>query len=270
MNGAFYVPIQKRTFGESSRLSPAFLQTFGVDTSKLAAETRRVWEFLSAQPALGGFILIGGTALTMQIGHRVSEDLDFITIAPKLPRAALNALVQILERSGFTVVRDDDPIVYDEFLIAGMSLHDHQQNFLIDGVKVNIFTPNPDLAGMVEPSSAPLVQVASVAELFRTKALAAANRIASRDWVDLFVLFNQHGFTLADLRRSFQHPGIHDPEQRLATAFQNLCRGVTTVTDPGYDTLLPNSPSLGELVKYFIAMRNEYEIQRARDGFGTP
>ena len=59
-----------------------------MDTSKLAPETRRVWEFLSAQPALGGFILIGGTALTMHIGHRISEDLDFITVAHKLPRAA--------------------------------------------------------------------------------------------------------------------------------------------------------------------------------------
>lgn len=238
-----------------------------MDTNKLAPETRRVWEFLATQPALGGFILIGGTALTMHIGHRISEDLDLITLTHKLPSPSLDVLVMLLERNGFTVVRDDDPTRYEEFLIAGASLHDYQQNFLVNGVKVNIFTPDSDLAGMVEPSSAPLVRVASLSELFRTKALAAANRSVSRDWIDLFVLFKRHGFTLADFHAAFQQPGIHDPAQRIARAFQNLCRGVASVTDPGYETLIPEAPSLAELAEFFIAMRDEYEIQQARDTF---
>ena len=244
-----------------------FSRIFGVDTSKLATETRRVWEFLSAQPSLGGFILIGGSALTLQIGHRVSEDLDLIIIAPKLPREALDVLVRVLELGRFAVVRDDDPAAYDEFIVAGMSLHDYQQNFLIDGVKVNIFTPNADLAGMVEPSSAPLVHVASVPELFRTKALAAANRSVSRDWIDLYVLFKQHDFSLADFHNAFQQSGIPDPAQRIARAFQNLCRCVMSATDPGYETLFSDSPPLSDLAEFFTAMRNEYEIQMAREGF---
>jgi hypothetical protein len=238
-----------------------------VDTSKLAPETRPVWEFLSAQPALGGFILIGGTALAMHIGHRVSEDLDFITISQKLPRAALDALVMLLEHGGFSVVRDDDPAIYDEFLIAGQSLHDYQQNFLFNGVKVNFFTPNPDLAGLVEPSSDPLVRVASLPELFRTKALAAANRSISRDWIDLYVLCKEHGFTTADFHQAFHRPGIHDPPQRMARAFQNLCRGATSITDPGYETLMPDAPSLADVSQFFVRMRDEYETRQAREMF---
>jgi len=145
--------------------------------------------------------------------------------------------------------------------------HDYQQNFLIDGVKVNIFTPNADLAGMVEPSSAPLVHVASVPELFRTKALAAANRSVSRDWIDLYVLFKQHDFSLADFHNAFQQSGIPDPAQRIARAFQNLCRCVMSATDPGYETLFSDSPPLSDLAEFFTAMRNEYEIQMAREGF---
>jgi hypothetical protein len=92
-----------------------------VDTSKLAPETRRVWEFLSSLPALGGFVLIGGTALAMHIAHRVSEDLDFIIVGNKLPRAALNGLVMILERDGFIVERDDDQAAYEEFFTGAVS-----------------------------------------------------------------------------------------------------------------------------------------------------
>ena len=42
----------------------------------LPVETERVWEFLKEQPALAGFVLIGGTALAPRIGHRRTEDLD--------------------------------------------------------------------------------------------------------------------------------------------------------------------------------------------------
>lgn len=238
-----------------------------MDTSKLAPETRRVWTFLSAQTALGGFLLIGGTALTMRIGHRTSEDLDFICFTFKLPRANLNALVTLLERGGFVVTRDDDQTLYEEFLIAGESLHDHQQNFLIDGVKVNIFSPDPDLAGMIETKSAPLPQVATLDELFRTKALAAANRTLSRDWIDLFVLFQRHGFTLADFHNAFLRPGVHDPASRIARAFQNLCRGAMSLTDPGYETLMADAPSLKEVAAYFAVMRDEYETAQSAERF---
>jgi predicted MFS family arabinose efflux permease len=36
-------------------------------------------------------------------------------------------------------------------------------------------------------------------ELFRTKALAAANRSVSRDWIDLYVLCKEHGFTTTEV-----------------------------------------------------------------------
>jgi hypothetical protein len=238
-----------------------------VDTSKLAPETLRVWEFLSAQPALAGFILIGGTALTMHIGHRISEDLDFMTTDPKLPRASLTALVKILERNGFTVARDDDPTLYDEFLNDGLDLHDYHQLFLVDGVKVDFFSPDPDFVGMVEASRSPLPRVASLAELFRTKALAAATRSQSRDWIDLYVLFRQHGFGLVEFHEAFQRPAVHDPAQKIGRAFQNLCRGATSPTDPGYESLMQSAPSLSELAAFFKTMREEYEVQQAREAF---
>lgn len=43
------------------------------------------WELLTKlmlNPALDNFVLVGGTALSLQIGHRISIDLDFFTISP--------------------------------------------------------------------------------------------------------------------------------------------------------------------------------------------
>jgi len=34
---------------------------------------------LSSEPALKDYLLVGGTALSLQIGHRKSIDLDFVS-----------------------------------------------------------------------------------------------------------------------------------------------------------------------------------------------
>lgn len=231
-----------------------------MDTSKLAPETKRVWEFLAGQPSLEGFTLIDGTALTLHLGHRLSEDLNFVTVSHRLPRPRLSGLVRLMEEFGFQVENDDSQDAYEEFLIAGLSLHDYQQNFLVNGVKLNIFTAQSDLAAMLDCTGGPALhpRVATLPELFGTKALAAANRCASRDWLDLYILF-QRGFTLDDFREAFFHPGVLSPDQRIAQAFANLSRGIISASDPGYATLLEDPPQLSQIASFFSSMRDEYE-----------
>jgi hypothetical protein len=134
-------------------------------------------------------------------------------------------------------------------------------------VKVNLFTPEPDLAGMIDPESLEVPRVASLPELFRSKALAAANRSLSRDWVDLYVLFQKHGFTVVDLEAAFRHESIREPEARLDRAFDNLCRGAASARDPGYEMLMPDAPSLETMAEYFRAMRDAYQIEKSKRAF---
>jgi hypothetical protein len=47
--------------------------------------TQKNFARLKDDPRLAGFTLVGGTALALQIGHRVSEDLDFNLFGNKLP-----------------------------------------------------------------------------------------------------------------------------------------------------------------------------------------
>jgi hypothetical protein len=50
----------------------------------LTSETRRAFEALAQLPVPGDFYLAGGTALALQLGHRISHDLDFFSATNRL------------------------------------------------------------------------------------------------------------------------------------------------------------------------------------------
>jgi hypothetical protein len=88
----------------------------------LPPATEQVWSFLKDQPILGGFVLIGGSALALRIGHRLSEDLDFAWVEPRLPRVRLDALCRAAEAGGFDFERQEDEAAVVEFAEAGLDL----------------------------------------------------------------------------------------------------------------------------------------------------
>ena len=77
----------------------------------LRPETEKLWNYLRTSEALAGFVLIGGTALTLHIQHRLSEDLDFVfldgTNGVRLPRTRLNALLIDAGAHGFDFARNN-------------------------------------------------------------------------------------------------------------------------------------------------------------------
>ncbi|MEE8390858.1 MAG: nucleotidyl transferase AbiEii/AbiGii toxin family protein, partial [Anaerolineae bacterium] len=58
---------------------------------------RQALDYLRQQPFIGDFYLAGGTALALQIGHRVSTDLDWFSTATRLlapEREAIRRAIQ--------------------------------------------------------------------------------------------------------------------------------------------------------------------------------
>lgn len=112
----------------------------------LPPATRAVWRRLENEEALRGFILVGGTALSLRIGHRVSEDLDFAFPGMNLPSGQLAAL-----RKKFPGWKsNDNPASYDEFLNEGMSLHDFQQDYLTEeNVQITFFAEDNDALSLL-------------------------------------------------------------------------------------------------------------------------
>ncbi len=146
----------------------------------LPASQRKLWTELSAIPA--GFVLYGGTALALRLGHRVSADFDFFSSqnfqpdeleqrvsflhgAPRL-QSAPNTLVAMVERDG--------PVQVSFF--GGLSLRRVQ---------------NPD------PAEGPGVLAASLLDLAATKVKVVQDRAEAKDYLDIAKLLEE-GLNLAE------------------------------------------------------------------------
>jgi hypothetical protein len=229
----------------------------------LPPETERVWNFVKRQPALTGFVLVGGSALAIRIAHRRSEDLDLAYPQNQLPRVRLEAFLRVASEGGLNFVRNDDPAALDEFIQGGLELHDFQQNFLVNGeVKVTFFSPDNALGKVMAAPPEPTVRVASLGELFRAKCLVSALRSKTRDWIDLYVLMREHGFTIQDFASAFNEAGA---ELQRDIALSRLCSGVPQRDDEGYTQPLKNPPSLEQIRTFFIEQRNRLEISSAAE-----
>ncbi|HUR46586.1 MAG TPA: nucleotidyl transferase AbiEii/AbiGii toxin family protein [Candidatus Saccharimonadales bacterium] len=228
----------------------------------LSKTTEAAWDFLKDQRVLAGFVLVGGSALALHLRHRISEDLDFAFSNNVLPRSALEALGLIAARASISLQPSDGEAAFEEFAAAGQDLRDYQQDFVLLGsVKTSFFVADSLLAKVLGPGNDSGVRVASIPELFKSKCLVAARRSKTRDWLDLYLLLRYHNFTILDFRNAFVEAG--DLSQ-CDIALSRMCSGVPQRGDEGYLHLLTSPPSLEEMKQFFIAQREDLEIQVAR------
>jgi|SRR5665213_146115 len=85
--------------------------TFSPKLNILPASQRALWKELKATPK--HFVLYGGTALALRLGHRISEDFDFFTNANFEPQELAEQIlylrdgnVTLLRENTLTVVPD--------------------------------------------------------------------------------------------------------------------------------------------------------------------
>lgn len=126
---------------------------------------------LKDQPWLEGYYLAGGTALALQIGHRISTDLDWFTPSHLLEAAEREALQARLMATG----------VYSD-----KSEQDGQLYCQIAGADVSfICQHHPLLEPTVDYDGVPL---ASPSDIGVMKLSAINSRGTRRDFVDLYCL----------------------------------------------------------------------------------
>lgn len=226
--------------------------------------TAKVFSILENLPELREFYLIGGTALSLHLEHRLSEDLDFITTQhSKLTRPEIDAAVAKLDAAGLRVSRDDPDAAYDDFLIAGMSLHDYSQNFIVgDKCKLTFFSGDPHHQRLLQTPLKPNgPTVASLPELQNLKAVVCASRSNSRDWLDLYLLARNHGFTLKKWEAAFEKAGL--PQDHFENALKRVASGALPPTDPGFRPLMANPPTISEITAYFKKWADKYRNRRS-------
>ncbi|MGA1382935.1 MAG: nucleotidyl transferase AbiEii/AbiGii toxin family protein, partial [Burkholderiaceae bacterium] len=172
--------------------------------------TKRNFARLKDDPRLAGFTLVGGTALALQIGHRISEDLDFNVFGQKLPIKVIDELLNDLAAGGAEI----ESLITSEqklqFKINTSENLDHYiQDYLIDGAKVTFHSRNEGdrpKAQIDFLKSAPKLAVSErgfnvlgIDGLLVMKSLVIYDRVKSRDINDLMVLTKVHGYTLDDI-----------------------------------------------------------------------
>lgn len=126
------------------------------------------------------FHLVGGTALALQIGHRVSVDFDMFG-NEELPRSLLPKVRRVF--SGELVFP---------------SINNRQQlNVAVAGVKMTFFWyPYPPTLPLTEYQGVPMVSVPEIAAM---KAFAIGQRGTYRDYVDLYFILKEKHTTLIDM-----------------------------------------------------------------------
>jgi hypothetical protein len=120
------------------------------------------------------FVLAGGTALALQLGHRLSIDLDFFTqsefstesILQEIQKLRLNPQVLQEERGALTTI--------------------------IEGAKVSMFHyPYAFIDKIVNIKGAPVAGILDIASM---KIIAISQRGAKRDFIDLYFILQDTPF----------------------------------------------------------------------------
>ena len=147
----------------------------------LSPAQRRLWRELGGTP--GNFVLYGGTALALRLGHRQSIDFDFFSSAQM---DSTRLLREISYLQGAEVVqRSPDTL-----------------SCIVDctgPVRVSFFGGST-LRRVEDPDSLaePRVNIASLLDLAATKAEVVQARAAAKDYLDMDALIDRAGISLSD------------------------------------------------------------------------
>ena len=142
---------------------------------------RVIWSQLDDVP--GNFVLYGGTAVALQLGHRVSEDFDFFTGLSFNPDALKACLVRFPDAE--TIENKKDTLTLS--IPAGAEV-----------VKISFFGGLP-LNRVQEPLQAGNgIYVASLPDLLGTKCKVVIDRAHIKDYLDIVAVLKDTGLTLAD------------------------------------------------------------------------
>jgi hypothetical protein len=132
---------------------------------------RRLWDELSAVPA--EFVLYGGTALALHLGHRESVDFDFFGDRPLDPER----LVPAIPFLAGAIVTQREPNTFGCTIDRG------------GAIKLSFFGL-PGFPRLSPPLVAPDngLQVASLVDLFATKVSVVQMRAEAKDYIDIDAL----------------------------------------------------------------------------------
>jgi len=143
--------------------------------NSLAPQTADVLTFLSEIPELKNFTLVGGSAISIHLHHRLSEDLDFFTWLEGLEIAQTDSLLKHISK---------------KHSFKFLNTYSNGLDVLIDNVKITFFSNDWEKLKDREP----LYKNSFIGKLELLSAMKVNTlslRAKFRDYYDLFVLVQE-------------------------------------------------------------------------------
>lgn len=155
---------------------------------------------LMSAPEFSAFRLVGGTALSLYLGHRMSVDIDLFTDAP-YGSIDFDAIVQHL-RATYPYVSTSN------IGEVGMGQSYFVGNTEAEAVKLDLYYTDPFIYPMVETADG--LRLAAVEDIVAMKVEVVANGGRMKDFWDLHELLNKFPFgKMLGLHRE-RYPYGHD------------------------------------------------------------
>lgn len=152
----------------------------------LAENTMQVFDTISKLECIKDLVLCGGTAQSLQMSHRKSEDLDFELIGTKKSRPVLDAAGILNEVQGKFPGADYEALGPNHFLIT-----------LQGNVKLSFFRPENNVPTLTVGLRYNNIKTPTLQELLGMKLYVITQRTAFRDYYDIYSLLKK-GYNLHD------------------------------------------------------------------------
>ena len=126
------------------------------------------------------FYLAGGTALTLHIGHRMSDDFDLFT-AEDIPATLLEKVEKI----------------FKELTIDIIINHSEQLSLMIDQTKVDFVKyPFPLILDLIKYKKVKIIKIPEIAAM---KAYTIGRRATYKDYIDLYFILSEKHSSLLEI-----------------------------------------------------------------------
>ena len=163
----------------------------------LAPQTSEVFERIIRLNCIRPFVLVGGTALSLQINKRQSEDLDFMCWKKsakdksEVPISAINRELEAIGRVDSMEIGSFDFV-----------------EFVVEGVKLSFYAaPRKQIPSMQVIPFMNNLQLADIKSIGAMKMEAMLRRSKFRDYYDIYSILNEGADIQEMINMALEHSG---------------------------------------------------------------
>lgn len=157
--------------------------------------TLEVLRLVSRFPEFKKYFLVGGTALTLHIGHRISEDIDLFTL-------------EDFDSENLYI------ILKQKLTITDYKYSHNTLRFWVNDIKVELLTYSYPLLDQILVSDA--IRLLSIKDIIPMKLSAIESRGSKKDFFDFYFLHNF--FPLKDMLQLYSQKFNHKNTQNILKA----------------------------------------------------